>query len=77
MALLLKAGADVNARDEFSTAFRTAQKKHMRSFDGKRAQVTPKNFLRVFLRFCEYLSVNATEWREVFMVSLLLKNTTQ
>ena len=70
-------GADVNARDEFSTAFRTAQKKHMRSFDGKRTQVTPKNFLRVSLRFCEYLSVNATEWREVFMVSLLLKNTTQ
>ncbi|XP_058970619.2 mitochondrial disaggregase-like [Pocillopora verrucosa] len=33
LALLLKAGADVNARDEFSTAFRTAQKKHMRSFD--------------------------------------------
>ncbi|PFX22654.1 Caseinolytic peptidase B protein-like [Stylophora pistillata] len=33
VALLLKAGADVNAKDEFSTAFRTAQKKHMRSFD--------------------------------------------
>jgi len=33
--LLIEAGADVNAREEFSTAFRTAQKKHMRSFDGR------------------------------------------
>ncbi|KAL9973514.1 hypothetical protein ACROYT_G019983 [Oculina patagonica] len=31
--LLVEAGADVNAKEEFSTAFRTAQKKHMRSFD--------------------------------------------
>ena len=34
LALLIEAGADVNAREEFSTAFKTAQKKHMRSFDG-------------------------------------------
>ncbi|CAH3191448.1 unnamed protein product [Porites evermanni] len=33
LALLIEAGADVNAREEFSTAFKTAQKKHMRSFD--------------------------------------------
>ena len=34
MALLIEAGADVNVREEFSTHFKTAQKKHMRSFDG-------------------------------------------
>lgn len=31
--LLIEAGADINVREEFSTAFQTAQKKHMRSFD--------------------------------------------
>ena len=34
LAVLLEARADPNARDEFSTAFKTAQKKHMRSIDG-------------------------------------------
>lgn len=32
--MLIEAGADVDVREEFSTLFKTAQKKHMRSFDG-------------------------------------------
>lgn len=33
--MLLDAGADVNARDRFSSVFKTASKKGMRAFDGK------------------------------------------
>ncbi|XP_015758771.1 PREDICTED: caseinolytic peptidase B protein homolog [Acropora digitifera] len=33
LTLLILAGADVNAKEEFTTPFKTAQKKHMRSFD--------------------------------------------
>ncbi|XP_068718120.1 mitochondrial disaggregase-like [Montipora capricornis] len=33
MTLLIEAGADVNAKEEFTTPFKMAQKKHMRSFD--------------------------------------------
>ena len=34
LTLLILAGADVNAKEEFTTPFKMAQKKHMRSFDG-------------------------------------------
>ena len=34
LAMLLEAGADSNARENFSTVFKTAQKKQMRAIDG-------------------------------------------
>ena len=35
VTLLLESGADVNSREEFSTVFRTAQRKRMRSIEGQ------------------------------------------
>ena len=47
LTLLILAGADVNAKEEFTTPFKMAQKKHMRSFDG-----TCYFFFKFGIEFC-------------------------
>lgn len=80
MGLLIEAGADVNAREEFSTAFRAAQKKHMRSFDGKVLVLLAGSDSLCFLKMCLYLKQNsqvnnmknASLWdQQVFLISTL------
>lgn len=63
----MEAGADVNAKDEFSTAFRTAQKKHMGSFDGK-SLVLRYLLLLPWMGWIKYLRVFCSNLFDLFSV---------